>query len=340
MAELTYREAVAAGIAQEMRRDDRVVFLGEDVAAAGGVFKATVGLLDEFGPVRVRDTPISEQAILGAAMGAAMTGLRPIAEIMFSDFLAVCWDLVANEIAKSRYMTNGQLECPLVIRTANGGGSRFGAQHSQSVENWAMAVPGIKVVAPSNAADVKGLLAAAVRDPDPVLFFEHKSLYATKGEVPDDDHVDALGTAKVLRQGDDVTIVALAAMVPRAVAAAEILAAEHGISATVVDVRSLVPLDTQTILSEVVRTGRLVTVEENPRLCGWGAEIASIVADECFYDLDGPLIRITTPHIPLPSADHLEDLAMPSVTRIVETIRSYSHLTPALSPHRAERESA
>lgn len=322
MAELTYREAVAAGIAQEMRRDDRVVFLGEDVAAAGGVFKATVGLLEEFGPVRVRDTPISEQAILGAAMGAAMTGLRPIAEIMFSDFLAVCWDLVANEIAKNRYMTNGQLECPLVIRTANGGGSRFGAQHSQSVENWAMAVPGIKVVAPSNAADVKGLLAAAVRDPDPVLFFEHKSLYATKGEVPDDDYVDALGTAKVLRQGSDVTIVALAAMVPRSVAAAEILAAEHGISATVVDVRSLVPLDTQTILSEVVRTGRLVTVEENPRLCGWGGEIASIVADECFYDLDGPLIRITTPHIPLPSADHLEDLAMPSVTRIVETIRT------------------
>jgi len=322
MAELTYRDAVAAGIAQEMRRDDRVVFLGEDVAAAGGVFKATVGLLDEFGPVRVRDTPISEQAILGAAMGAAMTGLRPIAEIMFSDFLAVCWDLVANEIAKSRYMTNGQLECPLVIRTANGGGSRFGAQHSQSVENWAMAVPGIKVVAPSTAADVKGLLAAAVRDPDPVLFFEHKSLYATKGEVPDDDHVDELGKAKVLRRGDDVTIVALAAMVPRSVAAAEILASEHGISATVIDVRSLVPLDTRTILTEVVKTGRLVTVEENPRLCGWGAEIASIVADECFYDLDGPVVRITTPHIPLPSADHLEDLAMPSVTRIVETVRT------------------
>jgi pyruvate/2-oxoglutarate/acetoin dehydrogenase E1 component len=322
MAELTYREAVAAGIAQEMRRDDLVVFLGEDVAAAGGVFKATVGLLEEFGPTRVRDTPISEQAILGAAMGAAMTGLRPIAEIMFSDFLAVCWDLVANEIAKSRYMTNGQLECPLVIRTANGGGSRFGAQHSQSVENWAMAVPGIKVVAPSCAADVKGLLAAAVRDPDPVLFFEHKSLYATKGEVPAGDHVDELGKAKILRQGDDVTIIALAAMVPRSVAAAEILEAEHGISATVVDVRSLVPLDTRTILEEVVKTGRAVTVEENPRLCGWGAEIASIIADEIFYDLDGPVIRITTPHIPLPSADHLEDLAMPSVARIVETIRT------------------
>ena len=322
MAELTYREAVAAGIAQEMARDDRVVFLGEDVAAAGGVFKATVGLLDQFGPLRVRDTPISEQAILGAAMGAAMTGLRPIAEIMFSDFLAVCWDMVANQIAKSRYMTNGQLECPLVIRTANGGGSRFGAQHSQSVENWAMAVPGIKVVAPSNAADVKGLLAAAVRDPDPVLFFEHKLLYATKGEVPDGEHVDELGTARVLRRGDDVTILALAAMVPRALAAAERLEDEDGVSATVVDVRSLVPLDTQTILAEVSRTGRAVTVEENPRLCGWGAEIASLIADELFYDLDGPVVRITTPHIPLPSADHLEDLAMPSIDRIVATIRA------------------
>ena len=322
MAELTYREAVAAGIAQEMARDDRVVFLGEDVAAAGGVFKATVGLLDQFGPLRVRDTPISEQAILGAAMGAAMTGLRPIAEIMFSDFLAVCWDIVANQIAKSRYMTNGQLECPLVIRTANGGGSRFGAQHSQSVENWAMAVPGIKVVAPSNAADVKGLLAAAVRDPDPVLFFEHKLLYATKGEVPDGEHVDELGTSRVLRRGDDVTILALAAMVPRALAAAERLEDEDGVSATVVDVRSLVPLDTQTILAEVSRTGRAVTVEENPRLCGWGAEIASLIADELFYDLDGPVVRITTPHIPLPSADHLEDLAMPSIDRIVATIRA------------------
>ncbi|MDA1325879.1 MAG: alpha-ketoacid dehydrogenase subunit beta [Proteobacteria bacterium] len=322
MAELTYREAVAAGIAQEMARDDRVVFLGEDIAAAGGVFKATVGLLDQFGPLRVRDTPISEQAILGAAMGAAMTGLRPIAEIMFSDFLAVCWDMVANQIAKSRYMTNGQLECPLVIRTANGGGSRFGAQHSQSVENWAMAIPGIKVVAPSNAADVKGLLAAAIRDPDPVLFFEHKSLYATKCEVPDGEHVDELGTARVLRRGDDVTILALAAMVPRALAAAQKLEDEDGVSATVVDIRSLVPLDTRTILAEVSRTGRAVTVEENPRLCGWGAEIASIIADEIFYDLDGPVVRITTPHIPLPSADHLEDLAMPSVDRIVATIRA------------------
>ena len=320
MAELTYRDAVAAAIAQEMARDERVVFLGEDVAHAGGVFKATVGLLDKFGPKRVRDTPISEQAILGAAMGAAMTGLRPIAEIMFSDFLAVCWDIVANEIAKSRYMTNGQGQVPLVIHTANGAGSRFGAQHSQSVENWAMMIPGIKVVAPAFPADVKGLIAAAVRDEDPVIVFEQKSLYPMKGEVPDGELVDELGKARVLRRGRDCTIVALALMVHRALAAAEILEKEHGISCTVVDVRSLVPLDTTTILAEVAATGRLVTVEENPRLCGWGAEIASIIADECFWELDGPIIRITTPHIPLPSADRLEDNTIPSVERIVREI--------------------
>jgi len=321
MAQLSYREAVSAAIAQEMRRDPNVVFLGEDVAAAGGVFKTTEGLLDEFGVDRVKDTPISEQAIIGAAMGAAMTGLRPIAEIMFSDFFAVCWDLVVNQIAKTRYMTAGQCTFPLVIRCANGGGVRFGAQHSQSVENWAMAIPGLKVVAPSNAADVKGLLAASIRDPDPVLFFEQKSLYGIKSEVPDGEHVDSLGSAKIVRDGDDVTIVALAAMVPRALKAADILQEEHGISACVVDPRSLVPLDTQTILSCVEKTGRLVTVEENPRLCGWGAEIASIVADELFWSLDGPIVRVTTPHIPLPSADALEDAVMPNAERIVAAVR-------------------
>jgi pyruvate dehydrogenase E1 component beta subunit len=320
MAELSYREAIAAGIAQEMARDPMVYFIGEDIGAAGGVFKATVGLFDRFGPDRVRDTPISEQAIIGAAMGAAMTGLRPIAEIMFSDFLATCWDMVANQIAKTRYMTDGQVSLPLVIRTANGGGTRFGAQHSQSLENWAMAVPGLKVVAPSNPADAKGLLAAAIRDNDPVLFFEQKSLYGVKGNVPDGEHVDTLGSAKVLRDGKDCTIVALAAMVPKAMQAADQLAAD-GIESTVVDVRSLVPLDTRTILSEISKTGRLFTVEENPRLCGWGAEIASLAADECFDDLDGPIVRITTPHVPLPAADVLEDAAMPSVERIVATVR-------------------
>lgn len=321
MAQLTYREAVARGIAQEMARDENVVFLGEDVAQAGGVFKATVGLLEQFGPKRVLDTPISEQAILGAAMGAAMTGLRPIAEIMFADFLAVCYDYIANEYPKTRYMTNGQVGCPLVVRCGNGGGARFGAQHSQSVENWCMQFPGLKVVAPSSPVDVIGLLAAAVRDPDPVVFLEHKSLYATKGEVPDGEIVDTLGTAKILRPGRDATVLALGMMVPRTLQAAAVLQAEHGISCEVIDVRSLVPLDTRCILGSVARTGRMFTVEENPRQLGWGAELVSIVADEAFYDLDGPAVRITTPNVPLAAADALEDLAIPSVQRIVETIR-------------------
>jgi len=321
MAQLTYRDAVVAGIAQEMARDERVVLFGEDTAAAGGVFKTTVGLVEQFGARRVRDTPISELAILGAAMGAAMTGMRPVAEIMFSDFLACCWDYVANEIAKTRYMSDGQITLPLVILTLNGAGARFGAQHSQSVENWAMAVPGIKVVAPSNAADVKGLLAAAIRDPDPVLFFEHKFLLSSKCEVPDGEHLVPLGEAAVLREGSDITIIALAAMVPKALKAAETLAAEHGISATVIDLRTLVPLDTRTLLRESARTGRVFTVEENPRLCGWGAEISSIIQEEAFSALKQPIVRITTPHLPVPASDQLEDAVVPSVARIVAEIR-------------------
>ena len=324
MAQLTLREAVARGIAQEMERDPTVYFIGEDVAAAGGVFKTTEGLLERFGPRRVRDTPISEQAIIGAAMGAAMNGLRPIAEIMFSDFFAVCWDLIANQIAKTRYMTNGQVALPLVIRTANGGGVRFGAQHSQSVEGWAMAIPGLKVVVPSTPVDMVGLFAAAVRDPDPVIVVEPKVLYSTKGEVPDGEVVDELGTARVLRSGDHVTICALGAMVRKALEAAERLAGD-GVSAEVIDVRSLVPLDTRTILASVERTSRLVTVEESPRLCGWGAEVASIVADEGFFALDGPVVRVTTPHLPLPAADALEDMAIPSVDRIVEGVHRAVH---------------
>ena len=321
MAELTYRRAVAHGIAQEMRRDPSLVMLGQDVGPAGGVFKTTLGLWDEFGRDRVRDTPISEQAILGAAMGAAMTGVPVVAEIMFSDFLPVCFDMLSNEIAKTRYMSNGQLAVPLVVRCANGSGVRFGAQHSQSLENWCMMVPGLKVVAPSTPVDMVGLMAAAIRDPDPVVLFEHKSLMATKGDVPDGEVLDTLGTARTVRPGTDVTIAALALMVPRALEAAEILAQE-GISAEVIDVRSLVPLDMASILESVRRTSRLVTVEENPRLCGWGAEVASIVAHEGFWDLDGPVLRITTPHVPLPAADVLEDEAVPSVDRIVDTIRT------------------
>ncbi len=322
MPELTYRAAVAAGIAQEMRRDPMVVMLGEDIGAAGGVFKTTEGLLDEFGPKRIRDTPISEQAIVGAAMGAAMTGLRPIAELMFSDFFAVTWDLVANQIAKTRYMTDGQVSLPLVIRTANGAGLRFGAQHSQSIENWAMAIPGLKVVAPSTPADMVGLMAAAIRDDDPVVVCEHKALFAAKGEVPEGEHVVPLGQAAVVREGTDVTIVALAAMVPRALEAAGRLADDHGISAEVIDLRCLIPLDIQAVLRSVEKTSRLFTVEENPRALGWGAEIVSIVVDEGFYSLDAPIVRITTPHVPLPSASTLEDAALPTVERITETVRT------------------
>jgi acetoin:2,6-dichlorophenolindophenol oxidoreductase subunit beta len=233
----------------------------------------------------------------------------------------VTWDMVANQIAKTRYMTDGQVTLPLVLRTANGAGLRFGAQHSQSVENWAMAIPGLKVVAPSTPADMKGLLAAAVRDDDPVIVCEHKALFADKGDVPDGEHLVPLGQAAVIREGADVTLVALAAMVPRALAAAERLHADHGIDAEVIDLRSLIPLDVQTVLRSVTKTSRIFTVEENPRVGGWGAEVVSIIVDEAFYSLDAPPVRITTPHIPLPSAAALEDMAVPSVERIVATVK-------------------
>jgi pyruvate dehydrogenase E1 component beta subunit len=303
-----------------MRRDSSVVLLGEDVANAGGVFKTTVGLLDEFGPKRVFDTPISEQGFLGMAMGAAMTGFRPVVEIMFSDFLAVCWDIVANQIAKTRYMTAGQVSIPIVIRTANGGGVGFGAQHSQSVENWAMMVPGLKVVAPSTPEDVVGLLAAAIRDPDPVLFFEHKALFASTGQVPVGEHLDVLGTAKVRRVGTDCTIVALAAMVPVALNAANLLAGV-GIEAEVIDLRSLVPLDIESVLTSVAKTTRLFTVEENPRLCGWGAELVSQVVEESFFSLDSPPVRITTPHIPLAASRSLEEVQIPTAEKVFMDVR-------------------
>ena len=321
MAELTYRQAVARGIGQEMERDPNVVMLGEDIAAAGGVFKTTEGLLARFGAERVRDTPISEQAIIGAAMGAAMTGLRPIAELMFSDFFGVAWDMVANQIAKTRYMTDGQVSLPLVIHTANGGGLRFGAQHSQSIENWAMAIPGLKVVAPSTPHDMVGLMAAAIRDPDPVIVCEHKALLADKADLAEGEILEELGRARVVREGSDATVVALAAMVPRALAAAERLADEGGPSLEVIDLRSLVPLDVGTVLASVEKTTRLFTVEENPRLCGWGAEVVSIVAEEGIYSLDGPMVRITTPHIPLAANPILEDAQLPSTDRIVDTVR-------------------
>ncbi len=321
MADLiTYRDAVADGIAREMRRDPAVVCLGEDIGAAGGVFKTTVGLLAEFGPRRVRDTPISEQAIVGIAMGAAMTGIRPVAEIMFSDFLACCWDYLANEIPKMRYMTGGQVTVPLVIRTANGGGLGFGAQHSQSVENWALAVPGLKVVAPSTPADVVGLLASAIRSDDPVVFFEHKGLFASRGEAAPDGHVVPLGQAAIARPGSDATIVALAATVPLALAAADELAGS-GVQAEVIDLRCLVPLDMATVLASVQKTSRLLIVEENPYQGGWGGTVASIVADEGFELLDAPIRRVAAACVPLPFADALEDEVIPTTPKVVAALR-------------------
>ena len=321
MADLTtYREAVSEGIAREMRRDPTVVCLGEDIGAAGGVFKTSAGLFEEFGPSRVWDTPISEQAILGAAMGAAMTGVRPVAEIMFSDFLACCWDYLANEIPKARYMTGGQVTVPLVVRTANGGGLGFGAQHSQAVENWAFTIPGLKVVAPSTPADVVGLMASAIRSDDPVVFFEHKGLFASKGEPAPPEHVVELGRARVARDGTDVTVVALASTVPLALAAAEQLAAE-GISVEVIDLRCLVPLDAATVLGSVARTSRLLVVEENPYQGGWGGTVASIVADEGFELLDAPVRRVAAECVPLPFADALEDQVIPTVDKVTTAVR-------------------
>jgi pyruvate dehydrogenase E1 component beta subunit len=318
---ITYRDAVAEGIAREMRRDPTVVCLGEDIGAAEGVFKTTVGLHKEFGSERVWDTPISEQAIVGAAMGAAMTGLRPVAEIMFSDFLACCWDYVANEIPKVRYMTGGQVTVPLVIRTANGGGLGFGAQHSQAVENWAFTVPGLKIAAPSTPADVVGLMAAAIRSDDPVLVFEHKGLFASKGPPAPADHVVELGRANVVREGTDVTVVALAWTVPLALQAAEQLAAE-GLSAEVIDLRCLIPLDAAAVLESVGRTSRLVIVEENPYQGGWGATVASLVADEGFELLDAPIKRVAAENVPLPFADSLEDMVMPTTEKVTAAIKS------------------
>jgi pyruvate dehydrogenase E1 component beta subunit len=317
---ISYRDAVSQGIARELRRDPTVVLLGEDIGAAGGVFKTTAGLFEEFGKTRIWDTPISEQAILGVAMGAAMAGFRPVAEIMFSDFFACCWDYLANEIPKMRYMTGGQVTVPLVVRTANGGGLGFGAQHSQAVENWTLTIPGLKIAAPSNPADVVGMMASAIRSDDPVVFFEHKGLFATKAAPVPDGHVVELGKAAVAREGTDVTVVALAATVPMALSAADQLAAE-GISTEVIDLRCLIPLDMQTILRSVEKTSRLVIVEENPYQGGWGGTIVSIVADEGFELMDAPIRRVAAACVPLPFADALEEQVIPTADKVIAAIR-------------------
>lgn len=323
MTAINYRKAIAEAIARSMREDPSVVFLGEDVAVAGGAFKTTVGLREEFGPERVFDTPISEQAIIGAAIGAAMRGLRPIAEIMFSDFLGTCWDGIANHAAKIRYMTDGAYSVPMVIRAHGGAGLGFGAQHSQLYDGIAMTIPGLKVVVPSTPGDVIGLFQSAVRDPDPVLFIEHKALFDVKEELPPEGYSVPLGQARIVRSGSDLTLVATGAMVSVATAAADIVQ-HRGTSCEVIDLRTLTPLDMETVLRSVAKTSRIILIEEGPGICGWSSEVAARVADEGFWMLDAPVRRVCSPPSPTPFSESLEKLWLPSAEAVAAEIESYS----------------
>jgi pyruvate dehydrogenase E1 component beta subunit len=324
------RQALHEALLHEMRRDPRVVIIGEDVSggagteggrdAAGGVLGVTKGMIKEFGEARIIDTPITESAIMGAAAGAALAGLRPVAELMFSDFLGVCFDQIYNQAAKFRYMFGGKARAPLVIRTMVGAGRSAAAQHSQSPYHIFTSVPGLKVVVPSNAYDAKGLLIQAIRDDDPVVFCEHKLLYDHKTEVPDDGYTIPFGEANVVREGNDVTVVALARMVHYARDAAEKLSGE-GIECEIIDPRTTSPLDEDTILESVERTGRLVVIDEATPRCGMAADIAALVADKAFGALKAPIRRVTAPHTPVPFAPVLEKLYIPDADRISAAVR-------------------
>jgi pyruvate dehydrogenase E1 component beta subunit len=320
MSATTYRQAIIRGLADAMAADDDVFLLGEDVGVAGGAFKLTEGLFARFGPERVFDTPISEQAIVGAAIGAAASGLRPVAEIMFGDFAAVCFDQIANQLAKYRYMTNGQVNVPVTIRMATGAGAGFGAQHSQPVENWFLNVPGLKICVPGTPADMYGLLRAAIEDPDPVLVFEHKHLFNLKGELADAPPPVAIGQAEVVRAGDDLTLVAIQSMRHRAVDAAEQLASE-GIEVEVIDPRTLAPLDLPTIFESVERTKRLIVVQEATNSGSWGATVIAEVMAARFESLDSPPVMVGGDDTPIPYARPMENAWIPSVERIVASVR-------------------
>jgi acetoin:2,6-dichlorophenolindophenol oxidoreductase subunit beta len=317
--QLEFRTAIRDALAEEIERDPAVVFFGEDVAAPGGVFNVTGGLHERFGPERVFDTPISELALAGAAFGAAVTGLRPVIEVMFGDFMALPMDSLVNQAAKFWYVSNEQGPVPLVVRSAVGGGGRFGAMHSQIHGTWFQGIPGLKIAAPSSPADAKGLLKAAIRDDNPVIFLEHKRLYSTKGAPPANGEVVPLGEARVAREGSDVTLVSIAKGVQDALAAAELLAAD-GIDAEVVDLRTLRPLDLETVLASVARTNRIVAVEEGPRLGGWGANLLGAVAAEALHDLDDAWV-IATGDTPIPYSPPLEDAYMPTPDTIAAAVR-------------------
>ncbi|SFR00352.1 alpha-ketoacid dehydrogenase subunit beta [Desulfoscipio geothermicus] len=320
MQEMTYSQAINAALREEMKRDNTVYLLGEDVGVFGGCFGVTTGLIQEFGPERVLDTPISETAIVGSAVGAAAAGLRPVPEIMFMDFMTVCLDEFFNQAAKMRYMFGGKAKVPITLRTVCGAGLGAAAQHSQSLEAWFTHMPGVKVVMPSTPADAKGLLVSSIRDDNPVIFIEHKMLYGVSGEVPEGEYAIPLGQADIKREGKDVTVVATSLMVHRALAAAETLAAE-GVELEVVDPRTLMPFDKETVLKSVEKTGRLVIVHEAVKTGGFGGEIAAIVAEEGFDSLDAPIKRVAAPFAPVPFSPPLEAAYVPGEEKIIEAVK-------------------
>lgn len=319
-ATVSYKQAITQALADALEEDERVCLFGEDVGSAGGAFKVTDGLFERFGPRRVRDTPISEQAIIGTAIGAALQGLRPVAEIMFADFAAVCFDGIANELPKYRYMTGGQVSLPVTIRLGNGAGAGFAAQHSQSVENWFLNVPGLKIVAPATPADAYGLLRAAIADPDPVLYFEHKHLFNVKEELPASPQTAEIGRAEVVRAGSDVTLLSTQMMRHRALEAAQQLA-EDGVEAEVIDLRTIAPLDVETVGASVNRTNRLVIAQECSNDGSWGATMIARLMAGSFESLDAPPLMIGGDDTPIPYSGVLEELWVPSVQRILDGVR-------------------
>lgn len=320
MKRIMYREAIAAALAEEMRRDEKVFVMGEDVAIVGGVYKATKGLLEEFGPQRVRNTPLSELAIMGTATGAAMCGARPVAEIMHIDFIGCGFDILLNQMSKMRYKTNGQVTVPLVIRTQCGRGRSNGCTQSQSLESLLTHIPGLKVVMPSTPYDVKGLLKSAIRDNDPVIFIEHKGLYQTRGEIPEEEYLLPIGKADIKQSGEDVTIITYSKSVLMALDAAKELEAA-GIRAEVLDLRTLVPLDFEAIRTSVSKTGRVLIVHEACQRSGYGAEIAAQIADKLFDELDAPILRVCGENIPVPNATLPEVESAPTVEKIVKAAK-------------------
>jgi pyruvate/2-oxoglutarate/acetoin dehydrogenase E1 component len=321
MAQKFYREAIRDALAEEMRRDPRVFVLGEDVAIYGGAYSATKGLLEEFGEERVRDTAISEAAIAGAAVGAAMAGMRPVAEIMYFDFMTIAMDQFVNQGAKNRYMFGGKTTVPMVLRTEGGAGRCIAAQHSQSLEAWFCHSPGVFVVMPSTPYDAKGLLKTCIRDDNPILFVEHKMLYGNKGEVPDEEYTIPLGQAAVRRQGKDLTLIGYSRMALRCEEAAAKLA-EQGIEAEVIDLRSLQPLDTRTILESVKKTGRVVLTSEAPQNANFVCEIAMRINEHAFDYLDAPMVRVCAADVPIPMSPTLEDAAVPTTDKIVAAAKA------------------